>query len=192
MARVGLLILAALAACATSGRLPKTVVELYDVGKPDGWMEIEAERDGTIIEVEVDIAVADLPGNVRAAARKELPGGAITGAEIEIVGGKRSYEVKMRQAGRNYEFVFTPGGVLIESEKELLRNEAPEGVVDAAMRAVPGGSFKSVEVIEKAGEKSYHVKLIRGGASYKIVVSPAAGVIRKVREAKCEIEIPLR
>lgn len=178
-----------IAGCESS--LPKTVVELYDMGKADGWIEIEAERSGKIIEVEADIEVADVPAAVMDAARKALPGGQVTGAELEFVGKKRAYEVKMRKGGVGYEFVFTPGGALLESEKELQRAQAPKGVVEAGLAAVPGSSFKSVEVIEREGQKTYHVKATKGGASYKMVVSPEAKLLRAVREAKAEIEIPL-
>lgn len=167
-------------------------VELYDMGKADGWMEIEADRDGNIIEMETDIERADLPARVADAARAELPGGTIVGAEYEIVGNVRAYEVKMRHKNRAYEFVFSPEGELVESEKELARPEAPAGVVEAAMAEIEGAQFKSVEIITRNGESSYHVKLTRNGARYKFVVTPDGKVVRGVREAKAEIEIPLK
>jgi len=57
--------------------------------------------------------------------------------------------------------------------------------------AIPGGSVKSVERIEHGDAVEYHVKLGRGGASYKVVLGPKGTVRRKVREAKVELEIPL-
>ena len=189
MRRILAVTLLLFAACQSG--LPKEVIELYDMGKGDGWMEIEAERSGKIIEVETDIDVAQVPAAVMDAAKKALPGGQVTGAEYEIVGKKRAYEVKMSKGGIGYEFVFTPDGKLIESEKEIRRAEAPKGVVEAGLAAVPGSTFKSVEVIEREGRKTYHVKATKAGASYKMVVSPDAKLIRAVREAKAEIEIPL-
>jgi len=64
-------------------------------------------------------------------------------------------------------------------------------ITPAAMKTIPGGVFKSVERIERGDGVTYHVKLLRGGASYKVSLSPEGEVLRRVREAKAEIEIPL-
>jgi uncharacterized membrane protein YkoI len=181
-----------LVACASGGKLPGSVVEMYDVGKPGGMIEIEAERDGTIVEIEAEIDPAELPANIMEAAKKQLPGAQVTGAEYERVGKTLTYEVQMAKDGRDYEFVFDARGNLTESEKELRRNEAPKGVVEAGVGAIPGASFKSVEVITKDGVDVYHVKSTKAGASYKVIVSPDGEVMRRVREHKAEIEIPLK
>ena len=185
---------AAMLACQSPGlgRLPAELVELYDAAAEDGMMEIEANRDGAIIEIEADIPVADLPEEIRAAAKKQLPGGRITGAEIEIVAGRRGYEVKMAKNGVAYEFVFGPDGKLLETERSLKRSEAPAAVLAAAQGAIEGGTFKSVEIIEVGGETLYHVKLMRGGSSYKVELAKDGTIRRAVREARAEIEIPLQ
>ena len=173
------------------GRLPAGLVDLYDNAAPGGWMEIEADRSGRIIEMEAEIPVSALPPAVRAAADRELPGGQIVGAEREIVGGRHGYEVKKRKDGREYELVFTRGGELLEKEVGLSRDEAPRAVMDAASAAMPGASFKSVELVERGAEKLYHVKFTRDGVSYKVALTPEGVVTRRVREQKAEIEIPL-
>ena len=172
--------------------MPADLVDLYDNAAPGGWMEIEAERDGTIIELEAEIPIEALPASVKAAAERELPGGTIIGAEREIVGGRQGYEVKKRKGGREYELVFTPEGELLEKEIGLKQAEAPAPVIKAATAAIPGGRFKSVERIERGDEILYHVKLVRSGASYKVELTADGTVKRKVREQKAEIEIPLR
>ena len=181
-------------ACQSSGlgKLPPELVELYDTAAEDGSMEIEASRDGTIIEIEADIPVGDLPESIREAAMKQLPGARVTGAEIEIVSGRRGYEVKMAKSGVEYEFVFSMEGELLETEKSLKRSEAPAAVLTAATAAIKGGTFKSVEVIERGGETLYHVKLMRGGSSYKVELTEDGTIRRTVREARAEIEIPLK
>ena len=50
----------------TVGQLPKQVIDLYDAGKVDGWMEIEADRNGWIQSIETDIELADVPDNIMA------------------------------------------------------------------------------------------------------------------------------
>lgn len=183
--------LALLAACTGLGRMPSVVVEMYDLAKPDGMIEIEAERNGAILEIEADIPVADLPEQVRNAAMNKLPGGQITGAEYEMIGKSRSYEVKMSKDGRDYEFVYDVAANLLESEKELKRHEAPKGVVEAALLSIPNSQFKSVELIHAGGKEVYHVKCVRAGASYKVVLTPDGTITRRVREQRAELEIPL-
>lgn len=197
MKGTGLLFLWGLAAVAgacrsSAGRLPAGIVDLYDDAAPGGWMEIEAERDGRVLEMEAEIPVGALPAAVRAAAERELPGGRITGAEREIVGGRRGYEVKKHKDGREYELVFSAAGELLEKEVTLSRDEAPAAVLQAAAAAMPGATFRSVERVERGKEVLYHVKYTRDGASYKLVLAPDGRVTRKVREQKAEIEIPLR
>jgi len=179
------------AGCALQGGLPPVVVELYDRVEPAGCIEIEAERDGSIREVEAEIPTADLPAAVLAAAEKELPGGRVTGAEIEYVGGMRSWEVKKVVDGREFELVFDETGKLLEKEEAIERSAAPAPVMQAAMGRIVGAGFKSVERIMRLGETEYHVKVTKGGATYKMVLTPAGKILRAVREQRAEIEIPL-
>ena len=185
---------ALLASCASSGGLghvPAGAVELYDLCAPGGLMELELARDGSVLEMEADVSPADLPAAVREAALAKLPGASITGAEREIHSDGRFWEVKLAHEGREWELICDDSGKIVETEKGLRRDEAPAAVLQAADRAV-AGSFKSVELIEGRSGTCYHVKKERDGASYKIVLSPEGEVLRKVREQRAEIEIPLR
>ena len=102
--------------------------------------------------------------------------------------------MKLAKGGREYELVYKVDGTLLEKEVSLRRGEEPSGVLQAAMNVVPGSRFKSVERIERVeeGEDVYHVKLIANNASYKIELDGSANVLRAVREARAEIEIPLK
>ncbi|MCA8941849.1 MAG: hypothetical protein KDB80_04750 [Planctomycetes bacterium] len=168
------------------------LVDLYDRAKPDGIIEIEADRNGTIHEMEADIPIADLPPAIRDAALAMKPGGTITGAERELKSAGPGWEVKLTHEGRAWEIVMDDAGNVLETEKELRRDEAPAAVLSAADAAIPGGTFKSIERIEHGTGVEYHVKKMRDGASYKIVLDEAGHVMRKAREARAEIEIPLR
>lgn len=194
---LSLFLAVSLSSCTGLGKVPANLVELYDRGSPDGLIELEVDRDGTIREMEADVPVSELPAIVREAAMSKVPGGTITGAEREfkIEGG--CWEVKLRHQNRDWECVVDEQGKVIETERELRRDEAPAEVLAAADAAIPGGAFVSIESIEhtKSMDKSetcYHVKKTRNGASYKIVIAPDGKVLRKVREARAEIEIPLK
>ena len=61
----------------------------------------------------------------------------------------------------------------------------------AADRAVPAGQRTSVEVITRGAARAYHVKKRDRDARYKIEIELDGTVVRAVREARAEIEIPL-
>jgi len=195
---IGIIVLAllvlGLTACQSGlGKVSPKMVELYDVAAPEGMIEVEINRDGTIREMEADINVADLPAVVKDAALKKAPKAKITGAEREFTGAGPAWEVQLQHEGRNWEYVIDGTGKILETEKELKQSEAPPAVIAASKAAVPGGQFKSVEVITTHdGVTEYHVKKLVEGVSYKIVMAPDGTVKRKVREHKAEIEIPLR
>jgi hypothetical protein len=154
-------------------------------------IEIEVDRAGKIHAFEGDVPVEALPAKVREAALARAPGGRITGAEREFMCGANGWEVKVMHEGRQWEFVMDVEGNMLETEKELRRAEVPPSVLTAADQAM-AGTFKSVELITMAsGESEYHVKKMRDGVSYKIVLTPEGAVKRKVREARAELEIPL-
>jgi hypothetical protein len=184
----------ACAACQTGlGTVPDGLIELYDMGSEDGMIELEIERNGVIREMEADVPISMLPSKVVAAARARAPGLEITGAEREMKAEGSTWEVKFRHEGRDWEYVIDDAGTIIETEKSLTPEEAPAVVLAAAEAAVTPSTFKSVEIINHvSGYQEYHVKRMRNGASYKIVLSPDGRVIRKVREHRAEIEIPLK
>lgn len=195
LALLGPALLLTLASCASSsgglGTMPVGVVELYDAASPTGLMEVELARDGTVLEMEADVDPASLPPGIRSAALERLPGATITGAERELHPDGRFWEVKLTHEGREWEVICDDQGKVVETEQELRREDAPPAVLAAANKAV-GGSFRSVELIEGRSGTSYHVKKLLDGASYKIVISPEGEVLRKVREQRAEIEIPLK
>ena len=116
----------------------------------------------------------------------------IIGAEREISARSDAFEVKLRHEDRVYELVIDRGGKVLESEKSLRPIEYPSEIVQAAHAAFPGGTLASVEVIQIGTETQYHVKKRSDGANYKIVLRRNAELIRVVREARAEIEIPLK
>lgn len=173
-------------------RVPSELVMLYDEASPTGVIEIELNRDGTVAEMEVETPVDAIPREILDAAETVLPGGTVTGAELEIVDRRRCWEVKKRIGDLDYELVFDADGRLLERESEIRREDAPAAVFTAAEAALPGGNFKSVERIEVGPTTVYHLKYEIDGATYKLVIEPDGDVVRRVREQRAEIEIPLK
>lgn len=194
----GLLGLVALCVGATAcqspfiGRAPSELIELYDMAAEGGTIEMELKRSGHIVELEADVPISAVPPMVLNAARAKLPAGKITGAERELQARGALWEVKLEVKGRDWELIIDDKGNVLETERELTQAEAPRIVLTNAERLLPGSVFKSVEIIEHAnGRTEYHVKRTRNGASYKTVLTPEGTVLRRVREQRAEIEIPL-
>jgi len=172
-------------------RAPAALLELYDSLAPDGALELELDRDGSFLELEADVPVESLPAAVRAAALAAYPGVTLTGAEREVQGGVLSWEVKFTHEGRGMELVIDTTGTVRETERELRASEAPLAVLQAAEAALPGSTLYSVESVTSAAGTVYHVKREKNGARYKFILDPTGKMLRKVREARAEIEIPL-
>ena len=173
------------------GSVPTALIGLCDRALPQGVLEVEVERDGTIREMEVEIPVSDLPTLIREAALAAERGATLTGAERELTANGPAWEVQLLQEGRRVELVLDEKGSILEIERELRRDEAPRSVLNAADRALPGGTFVSVEILHRGRRTEYHVKKERDGARYKVVLSSVGEVLRAVREVPAEIEIPL-
>lgn len=182
-----------LAACASSDewRAPAVLVELYDIADPAGLIEMELDRDGTLREIEADVPLTALPRPVLDAAAKTFPGARFTGAEREVQGEVRGWEVKFELDGLGGEVVTDDAGNVRETERELREADVPPAVLAASAAAITDSALTSTEVVVQGEVRTYHVKRTRNGASYKIVLSPEGEVVRKVREARAEIEIPL-
>lgn len=188
-----LLVALTLAACSgtQSWRAPSDLVELYDTGDPAGLIEIELDRDGTLREIEADVQLTSLPRPILEAAARAFPEARFTGAEREFQGDVRGWEVKFELDGLDGEVVLDEAGNVRETERELRVEDAPAVVLTASEAAIPDSELVSVEIITHGDESTYHVKRERDGARYKVVVAPSGAVLRKVREARAEIEIPL-
>lgn len=173
------------------GDVPLSLVALYDQASPAGLIELEIDREGRIREMEADIPIDQLPQIVANAALARLPAGRVVGAERELTSRGEAYEVKFDVQGVAWELVIDATGAILEEEQAIDFRSAPIEVVTASERRVPDSLILSVELIRRGDTTEYHVKRERFGASYKIVVAPDGTVLRAVREAKAEIEIPL-
>jgi hypothetical protein len=88
---------------------------LYEVASRDGDVirTLEFAADGTMLEVETQIAVADLPPAVRTAA--EANGAHIVRAERVVAGHDTTYEFKIQ--GRRGELKLRPDGRTVPPER---------------------------------------------------------------------------
>jgi hypothetical protein len=179
--------------CGGMGNVSTKLVDLYDLVDPAGHIEIEVDRGGTVREMEADVPFASLPEAVRKATKEHMPNATVVGAEREIKSIGDCWEVKLSHEGRSYELIFDDAGKLLESEKSVSLGEVPPLVKATAEAQMPGPTWKSIEVIERGGAAiEYHFKKDLKGASFKVVVAADGVLMRKVREQRAEIEIPVR
>lgn len=185
--------LLALASCSSSSTAtaPAELIPLFDQLAPEGAMELEFDRDGRFGDLEAEVPVESVPAIVRDAVAQAHPGVELTGAEREVQGGEWTWEVGFEEEGRGVQVVVSDDGDLLETERELEASEAPAEVLRAAEGAVPSSTLASVDVVTSASGDEYHVKRERDGARYKVVLTSTGEVLRIVREARAEIEIPV-
>lgn len=84
-------------------------------------VDVSARPDGTIVEVETELATKDLPAAVAAAVKAKYPGAVVKRAEeiVAIDGGKetKNYEVLLTTGGKkSVEVKVSPGGQILEEE----------------------------------------------------------------------------
>ena len=70
--------------------------------------------DGTAGPIETEIAIADLPEPVRAAAMRAAAGAPITEAARLLEGGQTRYEAEVTRDGARADYVFEADGTLVE------------------------------------------------------------------------------
>lgn len=178
------------------GTMPQRLVQLYDEAIPSGILEIELDRQGEMIAIEAEIALDQISASLREAALRELPGAQLIGAEHELVQvgqeTKELWEVQLIDDGRYWELIFDKDGNVFESEREITWDESPVPVRTTVETTLLGGELVSVEIITRGEEREYHVKKMRDGGRYKMVIDPEGHLQRLVREAVAEVEIPVK
>ena len=93
--------------------------------------------------------------------------------------------------GRAIQAVIGEDGRLLETEEPISLVDAPASVIAASMVLLPASTLASVDRVEGPDGIRYHVKRVRDGARYKVVLRADGTVLRAVREIPAEIEIPL-
>ena len=80
-------------------------------------IDVLLKEDGTILEVEKEIAVADLPRAVADAVKAKYPKGETKKAEEVVKGETTSYEIVVVDNGKNRELAVSADGKILDPEK---------------------------------------------------------------------------
>lgn len=108
---------------------PKATIKGLSMEKENGktYYEVESVEgtttrdllylpDGTIVEIEEGIAMADLPTPVKEAIVAKYPKGRVDKAERTTRGPAVSYEMRISFSGKSIEVSFDPAGKLLEEK----------------------------------------------------------------------------
>jgi uncharacterized membrane protein YkoI len=162
----------------------RTVYELEGkVGDKECELEITAE--GKLLEMEIEVALAQVPDAVKKAAQKAVPGIVPTEAEKQTRGRRVRYEVEGKVGKKEYELVITAEGKVRQTGVEVPLAEVPDAVKKAAQKAVPGivlteaekqtrGKRVSYELEGKAGKKEYELEITAKGKVLEVEVEDEA------------------
>lgn len=124
--------------------------------------DVLIDASGRVIEVEEQIAIADLPPAVKAQLERSAGKGKIGVIEaLTQEGVLTAYEAEVTEAGRTTDIKIAPAGTLIASPIPQTGKATitPKQAEDAALRVAPGGKAGNVTLGEKNGRPIYTVEV---------------------------------
>lgn len=98
---------------------------------------------------EKELSKNQVPKAVIAAFEKAFPEAKEVEFEQEIFQGKLAYEVEYKENGKEYEFLYSAEGVLLQKEEEIDVAKLPKPVVEAIKQAYPKAKIEEAEKLMK-------------------------------------------
>ena len=94
--------------------------KVYEIESMDGTVrrDLLFKADGSIVEIEEELAAGDLPAAVKATIQKKYPSEKVEKAEKITKGSIEEYELHLLAGKTRYEVVVAPDGVIRTREKE--------------------------------------------------------------------------
>ena len=98
---------------------------------------------------EKELKKDQVPKAVISAFEKAFPNAKELEFEEELFEGKTAYEVEYKRDGKEYEFLYSPEGVLLQKEEEVDVKTLPDPVIQAILKAHPKAKIKEAEKLMK-------------------------------------------
>ena len=98
---------------------------------------------------EKELKKDQVPKAVIAAFEKAFPNAKELEFEEELFEGKTAYEVEYKRDGKEYEFLYSSEGVLLQKEEEIDVKTLPDPVLQAILKAHPKAKIKEAEKLMK-------------------------------------------
>ena len=98
---------------------------------------------------EKELKKDQVPKAVISAFEKAFPNAKELEFEEELFEGKTAYEVEYKRDGKEYEFLYSTEGVLIQKEEDIDVKTLPDPVIQAILKAHPKAEIKEAEKLIK-------------------------------------------
>jgi len=139
---------------------------------------------GGAVRADEKVELKDVPKVGIDAVKDKFPAGELTGAEKETKAGKTTYEVSLKNKGKNIDVALTSEGKIKEIETEVAVADLPKPVASAIEAKYPKATVKKAEeIVEFKGEdetKNYEVVLtMEDKKTLEVVLSPEGKILEK-------------
>jgi uncharacterized membrane protein YkoI len=163
--------------------------------------EVTVAPDGTIIEIESEVAIDGLPDAVKAAIAKAIEGAEIKKVEEEVTywvvtlkkleTPQTTYEVELIKDGKEIEIEVAADGTILkekvedkdddddEDEEQVSIDEVPAAVKATILKEAQGGTIKEIERETEDGKTVYEAEVIINGEEVEIEVAADGTLLSK-------------
>ena len=125
-----------------------------------------------------------VPKAVIAAFEKANPNAKGLEFEEEVFEGKTAYEVEYKKDGKEYEFLYSADGVLLQKEEEIDVKTLPDPVVQAILKAHPKAKIKEAEELMKPDGTvtGYEVEIKVAGKELELELDVSGKILKTENE----------
>lgn len=145
-----------------------TATVTQDRDEHDGDKDDEDDDDGDQESKEKTVKLDDLPAAAVAAIKKAAGKNEITGVTSEKVSGAKIFEAAWKVDGMDREIVVAANGTIMERERTIALEDAPDAVQRMAKKAFPKGT---TVVVEKKTMIFYTVEAKQGNEEHEILLT---------------------
>jgi uncharacterized membrane protein YkoI len=133
---------------------------------------------------EKELKKDQVPKAVIAAFEKAYPNAKGVEFEEEIFEGKTAYEVEYKKDGKEYEFLYSAEGVLLQKEEEIDVKTLPDPVIQAILKAHPKAKIKEAEKLMKPDGTvtGYEVEIKVAGKEIELELDVSGNILKTENE----------
>ena len=183
------------AGCASGGFHSEITQQATEV-PGDLRIETTLDEDGDVVSIEYHVKPEQIPADARQAILDAIGGGTAVDAEIEYQDGEKQYEMTVVVSGLEHEVLVGSDLKVISKEIELPGHSTPQELKDAfaSIEFLQGAVVSKWEGIYDANDVllEYHVKATKVDKKYKATFTTDFQPLIIYREAKAEIEVPVK
>ena len=117
---------------------------------------------------EEKIPLDKLPAKVKEAIKAKFPDAELVSAEKDTEKGKVSYEVIIKNKGKELEVILTEDGKITALERVIDAKDLPKAVAEAFEKKYPKATIKKVEEVTKGEKVSYELEITVGDKKLEV------------------------